>query len=66
VYCLTQTSGRTAAQPDQGQAAADLTRVRNVGFLEEKGKIYNYDLFEPDKNLFAGLTVVNLSLELSM
>jgi LPS export ABC transporter permease LptF/LPS export ABC transporter permease LptG len=26
----------------------------------EKGKIYNYDLFEPDKNLFAGLTVVEL------
>ena len=26
----------------------------------ENGKIYNYDLFEPDKNLFAGLTVVEL------
>jgi LPS export ABC transporter permease LptF/LPS export ABC transporter permease LptG len=27
----------------------------------ENGKIYNYDLFEPDKNLFAGLTVVELT-----
>ena len=26
----------------------------------ENGKIYNYDLFEPDQNIFAGLTVVEL------
>src|SRR5262245_17270474 len=43
----------------KGKPAQTYTRPQRWIF-GEKGKIYNYDLFEPDKNLFAGLTVVEL------
>src|SRR5262245_12639488 len=43
----------------KGRPAQTYTRPQRWIF-GEKGKIYNYDLFEPDKNLFAGLTVVEL------
>jgi hypothetical protein len=51
----------------KGKPAQTYTRPQRWIF-GEKGKIYNYDLFEPDQNLFAGLTVVgagagNLSRE---
>jgi len=43
----------------KGKPAQTYTRPQRWIF-GEKGKIYNYDLFEPDQNLFAGLTVVEL------
>ena len=43
----------------KGKPAQTYTRPQRWIF-GEKGKIYNYDLFEPGKNLFAGLTVVEL------
>jgi LPS export ABC transporter permease LptF/LPS export ABC transporter permease LptG len=43
----------------KGKPAQTYTRPQRWIF-GEKGKIYNYDLFEPDKNFFAGLTVVEL------
>jgi LPS export ABC transporter permease LptF/LPS export ABC transporter permease LptG len=43
----------------KGKPAQTYTRPQRWIF-GEKGKIYNYDLFEPDNNLFAGLTVVEL------
>jgi LPS export ABC transporter permease LptF/LPS export ABC transporter permease LptG len=43
----------------KGKPAQTYTRPQRWIF-GEKGKIYNYDLFEPDKNVFAGLTVVEL------
>ena len=43
----------------KGKPAQTYTRPQRWIF-GEKGKIFNYDLFEPDKNLFAGLTVVEL------
>jgi|KBSMisStandDraft_5_1062788.scaffolds.fasta_scaffold54798_1 LPS export ABC transporter permease LptF/LPS export ABC transporter permease LptG len=43
----------------KGKPAQTYTRPQRWIF-GEKGKIYNYDLFEPDKSLFAGLTVVEL------
>jgi LPS export ABC transporter permease LptF/LPS export ABC transporter permease LptG len=43
----------------KGKPAQTYTRPQRWIF-GENGKIYNYDLFEPDKNLFAGLTVVEL------
>jgi LPS export ABC transporter permease LptF/LPS export ABC transporter permease LptG len=43
----------------KGKPAQTYTRPQRWIF-GEKGKIYNYDLFEPDQNLFAGLTVVEI------
>jgi LPS export ABC transporter permease LptF/LPS export ABC transporter permease LptG len=43
----------------KGKPAQTYTRPQRWIFGEQ-GKIYNFDLFEPDKNLFAGLTVVEL------
>jgi LPS export ABC transporter permease LptF/LPS export ABC transporter permease LptG len=43
----------------KGKPAQTYTRPQRWIF-GENGKIYNYDLFEPGKNLFAGLTVVEL------
>jgi LPS export ABC transporter permease LptF/LPS export ABC transporter permease LptG len=43
----------------KGKPAQTYTRPQRWIF-GENGKIYNFDLFEPDKNLFAGLTVVEL------
>jgi LPS export ABC transporter permease LptF/LPS export ABC transporter permease LptG len=43
----------------KGKPAQTYTRPQRWIF-GEKGKIYNYDLFEPGKNFFAGLTVVEL------
>ena len=43
----------------KGKPAQTYTRPQRWIF-GEKGKIYNYDLFEPDQNLFAGLTVLEL------
>ncbi|HVO58826.1 MAG TPA: LPS export ABC transporter permease LptF [Dongiaceae bacterium] len=46
----------------KGRPAQTYTRPQRWIF-GENGKIYNYDLFEPAKNLFAGLTVVELEPE---
>ena len=43
----------------KGKPAQTYTRPQRWIF-GEKGKIYNYDLFEPSRNMFAGLTVVEL------
>src|SRR5579863_8080569 len=43
----------------KGRPAQSYTRPQRWIF-GEKGKIYNYDLFEPNKSLFAGLTVIEL------
>jgi len=43
----------------KGKPAQTYTRPQRWIF-GEKGKIYNYDLFEPGQNLFAGLTVIEL------
>jgi LPS export ABC transporter permease LptF/LPS export ABC transporter permease LptG len=44
----------------KGKPAQTYTRPQRWIF-GENGKIYNYDLFEPGKNLLAGLTVVELA-----
>ncbi len=44
----------------KGKPAQTYTRPQRWIF-GEKGKIYNYDLFEPAQNLFAGLTVIELA-----
>jgi LPS export ABC transporter permease LptF/LPS export ABC transporter permease LptG len=43
----------------KGKPAQTYTRPQRWIF-GEKGKIYNYDLFEPDTSVFAGVTVVEL------
>ncbi len=43
----------------KGKPAQTYTRPQRWIF-GEAGKIYNYDLFEPGRNLFAGLTVIEL------
>src|SRR5260370_2392772 len=43
----------------KGKPAQTYTRPQRWIF-GENGKIYNYDLFDPGKNLFAGLTVLEL------
>jgi len=43
----------------KGKPAQTYTRPQRWIF-GENGKIYNYDLFDPAKNLFAGLTVLEL------
>jgi len=43
----------------KGKPAQTYTRPQRWIF-GEKGKIYNYDLFEPNNNIFAGLTVIEL------
>src|SRR5260221_36528 len=43
----------------KGKPAQTYTRPQRWIF-GEKGKIYNYDLFEPGQNLFAGLTAIRL------
>ena len=43
----------------KGKPAQTYTRPQRWIF-GEKGKIYNYDLFEPNNSIFAGLTVIEL------
>src|SRR5260370_8208124 len=43
----------------KGKPAQTYTRPQRWIF-GEAGKIYNYDLFEPGRNLFAGLTAIEL------